>query len=87
VITEADFLAAAGVAPYDYIGVEVSAGGAPLAANLAVAGMRVLPLEAGIEEGQIAVGRVNSCGNGCLYRTSRSTAAARFWISRTRLDS
>jgi choline dehydrogenase-like flavoprotein len=63
VITEADFMAA-GVAPYDYIGVEVSAGGALLAANLAVAGMRVLPLEAGIEGGQTAVRRVNSCGMG-----------------------
>jgi protein-L-isoaspartate O-methyltransferase len=43
VTTEADSLAAAVEAPYDYIGVKASAGGAPLAANLADAGMRVLP--------------------------------------------
>jgi hypothetical protein len=38
VITEADSLAAVGEAPYDYLGVTASAGGAPLTANLAIAG-------------------------------------------------
>jgi choline dehydrogenase len=37
--------------PYDYIVVGAGAGGGPLAANLAAAGMRVLLLEAGLEGG------------------------------------
>jgi hypothetical protein len=51
-LTEVDSLAAALEAPCDDIGVEPSARSAPLAANLADAGMRVLPLEAGIEGGR-----------------------------------
>lgn len=43
--------AAGAKAPYDYIVVGAGAGGGPLAANLAEAGMRVLLLEAGIEGG------------------------------------
>lgn len=49
--TEAGSPAAGAEAPYDYIVVGAGAGGGPLAANLADAGMRVLLLEAGIEGG------------------------------------
>ena len=50
-IGEVDSPAAAPQASYDYIVVGAGAGGGPLAANLAAAGMRVLLLEAGLEGG------------------------------------
>lgn len=56
---------------YDYIGVEASAGDAPLVANLAVVGMRMFPLAADIGCGQTptAVGPLNRSGNGRLHRS------------------